>query len=220
MSQKRLSNVALLVLTILISASCISCTAQETTEFDSKDVQNPTIIKAELDKDDLKAISNPAPVILENLSARQITSGFGWSNSPVSGLWDWNEGIDIDAKFCDPVYAFFGGVVINAELSKSKWILGKYVKILHDTSSLMMFSDSRKKGDMSNISTLYAHLDKIIVTKGQKIKRGDLIGYTGSTGKSSGPNLHFEIRFNDKPLDPESLFEKIGILSPGGNHAP
>ena len=54
--------------------------------------------------------------------------------------------------------------------------------------------------------TLYAHMDKILAKKGQKIKRGDVIGYLGNTGLSTGPHLHYEVRKNDKPIDPINFY--------------
>ena len=54
--------------------------------------------------------------------------------------------------------------------------------------------------------TLYAHMDKILAKKGQKIKRGDVIGYLGNTGLSTGPHLHYEVRKNNKPIDPINFY--------------
>ena len=53
---------------------------------------------------------------------------------------------------------------------------------------------------------MYAHMEKILVKKGQKVKRGDVIGYLGNTGLSTGPHLHYEVRKNDKPIDPINFY--------------
>ena len=55
-------------------------------------------------------------------------------------------------------------------------------------------------------TTLYAHLYKIIVRKGQNVKRGDVIALVGNTGKSTGPHLHYEVRYQDKPVDPRNFY--------------
>lgn len=87
----------------------------------------------------------------------------------------------------DPIYATGNGVVIESKFDKG---YGRHVVIDHGFS----------------YKTLYAHMDKILAKKGQKIKRGDVIGYLGNTGLSTGPHLHYEVRKNDKPIDPINFY--------------
>ncbi len=103
-----------------------------------------------------------------------------------------HKGVDIKLNLGDPVKAAFDGVVRIA-LNNRKGF-GKLVVIRH----------------YNGFETYYAHLSKILVEPGQKIKAGELIGLGGSTGRSRGPHLHFELRYYDQAIDPEKLidFEK------------
>ena len=114
----------------------------------------------------------------------KITSKFGYRRDPFSGKIDFHRGIDIKAPYRTPVRATANGRVIYAG-----WLgpYGKTVVIKH------------KYG----YQTLYGHLSKIKVRAGQRVKEGQIIGYVGSTGRSTGPHLHYEIRRYGKLLDPE-----------------
>ncbi|NCQ54738.1 MAG: hypothetical protein COU65_00470 [Candidatus Pacebacteria bacterium CG10_big_fil_rev_8_21_14_0_10_42_12] len=108
-----------------------------------------------------------------------------------SGYQKFHTGIDIASprhRVGDPVTTFMDGTVIYA--GEIFWGYGKHIIIDH--------------GD--NITSVYAHLDRIFVYKGQEVKVGDTIGNMGSTGWSTGPHLHFEIRVYGIPVNPKSFF--------------
>jgi murein DD-endopeptidase MepM/ murein hydrolase activator NlpD len=112
-----------------------------------------------------------------------ITSRFGFRRHPIFRLRQFHQGVDVAAPMGAPVRAAFGGMVLYAG-----WFggYGKLVVIDH--------------GD--GFSTLYGHLSAIDVAPGQQVTRGQVIGVVGSTGYSTGPHLHFEIRQRGKPINP------------------
>lgn len=111
------------------------------------------------------------------------TAGFGMRKDPFSQGVEFHTGIDISCPSGRPVYATADGIVVEAKFTGG---LGKCILIFHGLG----------------ISTKYGHLSKIVVKEGQKIKRGTLVGYTGSTGRSTGPHLHYEVLLNGKPVNP------------------
>lgn len=113
----------------------------------------------------------------------QVTSGFGYRQHPMGGGTRFHRGVDIAAEYGTPIYAAQSGKVQHGD-----WygLMGKCVIIQH----------------ANDYSTYYAHCSRIVVTPGQWVKRGQLIAYIGSTGLSTGPHVHFEIRRNDVPLNP------------------
>ncbi|MEE8350541.1 MAG: M23 family metallopeptidase [Acidobacteriota bacterium] len=115
------------------------------------------------------------------------SGGFGYRKDPFNGKRDFHPGIDISAPRGNKVIATADGVVTTAG---RKYSYGKLVVLEH------------KFG----ISTRYGHLDRYSVERGQKVKRGDIIGYVGSTGRATGPHLHYEVRLNDRPLNPLRFF--------------
>jgi len=116
-------------------------------------------------------------------AVREITSPFGWRTHPIFGTQRYHSGIDIGADYGDLVSAADGGVVIFAD-----WMggYGKAVIIDHG------------KG----ISTLYGHNSELLVTEGQHVRKGEAISRVGSTGYSTGPHLHFEVRQDGSPVSP------------------
>jgi murein DD-endopeptidase MepM/ murein hydrolase activator NlpD len=112
-----------------------------------------------------------------------ITSPFGWRSNPFGGAPEFHQGLDIAAPTGTTVTAAAGGTVIMAQ-----WYggYGNYILIDHG----------------GGYSTGYGHLSAIYVSNGQAIARGQAIGAVGSTGESTGPHLHFEVRINGKPVDP------------------
>lgn len=112
-----------------------------------------------------------------------ITSPFGWRSNPFGGSPEFHQGLDIAAPSGTTVTAAAGGTVIMAQ-----WYggYGNYVLIDHG----------------GGYSTGYGHLSAIYVSQGQNVSRGQAIGAVGSTGQSTGPHLHFEVRINGKPVDP------------------
>ncbi len=111
----------------------------------------------------------------------RVWNGFG----PRGGRM--HKGVDISLKHGDPVRAAFDGVVRHA--ARNKHGFGNIVVIRH----------------FNGLETYYAHLSKINVKPGDQIRAGDTIGLGGSTGRSRGPHLHFEVRYFDKAFDPEKI---------------
>jgi len=112
-----------------------------------------------------------------------ISSPFGYRIDPFTGKRTFHRGIDIATNFGNQVVATADGSVIEAAYDK---FFGRTIIISHG----------------EGVVTQYCHLDKYIVKVGQRIKRGDLVGYVGKTGKALGPHLHYEIRINNTSVNP------------------
>ncbi|BBB31741.1 peptidase M23 [Thermotomaculum hydrothermale] len=112
-----------------------------------------------------------------------ITDGFGYRIDPFTGKRAFHKGIDISARRGTPVVAPADGIVTMAGKTKG---YGNFVVINHQ----------------NNLETRYGHLRDIFVKRGQIVKRGDVIGTVGNTGRSTGPHLHFEVRVNGKAVNP------------------
>lgn len=106
---------------------------------------------------------------------------------PVKGRRIFHKGVDLAAPYGEPVYSAGNGRVISAGYSPG---YGWFVRIRH-------------KG---GYSTLYAHMSRILVRKGETVRIGQRIGKVGSTGTSTGNHLHFELQKNGRPLDPVEWF--------------
>ncbi len=121
-----------------------------------------------------------------------ITSGFGWRRHPIFGSRRFHSGVDIAGPNRAPIKASNSGKVIH-----SGWYggYGKVVIINHG-----ILAEGTYKG--KKVSTLYAHMSRTDVEVGNYVKKGQIIGYEGSTGYSTGPHLHFEVRINGKPTNP------------------
>src|SRR5207237_5049361 len=116
--------------------------------------------------------------------AGPITSPYGYRTDPVTGATAFHSGIDIGASCGTPIKAAGTGSVITAGFNSGGY--GKMTLINHG----------------NGLSTLYGHQSSIIVSAGQGVTQGQVIGYVGSTGKSTGCHLHFEVRVNGNPVDP------------------
>lgn len=112
-----------------------------------------------------------------------ITSKFGYRTSPFTGRKEFHSGLDISNRSGTKVIATANGKVSYAA---AKMYIGKMVIIDHGHGRV----------------TKYGHLKKILVKRGQKIKRGDAIGLLGNTGRSTGPHVHYEVRLNGTPVNP------------------
>ncbi|MXP41603.1 peptidoglycan DD-metalloendopeptidase family protein [Altererythrobacter soli] len=134
----------------------------------------------------LREIGGPAafPTMLP-IAAASLTSGFGMRYHPIHGGSRFHSGIDLAAPAGSPLKATLGGVVKTAGWSGGYGLL---VTIAHG----------------GGVETRYAHLSRLNVTAGQAIEQGDVIGFVGSTGNSTGPHVHYEVRSNGAPLDPLS----------------
>ncbi|MEP7167454.1 MAG: M23 family metallopeptidase [Candidatus Woesebacteria bacterium] len=140
-------------------------------------------IKSPLNGSVIKKVTGPFSWPIDG----RITLEFGQSDLPYQIF---HTGIDIARKSGDPTHAFMKGKVIYAD--EISWGYGKHIII--------------DNGD--NISSLYGHLSKINVTKGQEVSQGQIIGLRGSTGWSTGPHLHFETRVFGIPVNPRVFLGK------------
>ncbi len=141
-----------------------------------------TTIEGSLKK--IEATSNPAflPTIWAHLG--KINNEFGFRRNPFGGRsYEFHAGMDIDGESGDIVVAPANGIVINAGWTGG---YGNMIEIDHG----------------NGLTTRYGHLSKIEVADGDLITRGQLIGLIGSTGRSTGPHLHYELRVNDKQINP------------------
>lgn len=131
--------------------------------------------------------SLPAIQPLENKDLRRVASGFGIRWHPIIKTRKMHFGMDFSAKTGTPIYATANGVIKRIS---SKGSFGKHIIINHGFG----------------YETLYAHMNRFATRKGQKVKRGEIIGYVGNTGMSAGPHLHYEIRKDGKRLDPINFY--------------
>ncbi|KFF18816.1 M23 family metallopeptidase [Flavobacterium hydatis] len=145
------------------------------------------ILKLASAKEDLlSAIPAIQPVQNENL--KRMVSGFGYRTDPFTKVRKMHEGMDFTAKVGTPVYATGDGVVDRADSNASGF--GNHVVIRHGFG----------------YETLYAHLSKYNCRAGQRVKRGDVIGYVGSTGRSEGPHCHYEVHKDGKVVNPLNFY--------------
>ncbi|MEO7538567.1 MAG: M23 family metallopeptidase [Pyrinomonadaceae bacterium] len=132
----------------------------------------------------LQTRSNPAylPTMWSHLG--KINNEFGFRRNPFGGrAYEFHPGMDIDGERGDVVIAPAGGNVIKAGYTGG---YGNMVEIDHG----------------NGLTTRYGHLSKIEASVGDTVTRGQLIAYIGSTGRSTGPHLHYELRLNDRPINP------------------
>lgn len=115
--------------------------------------------------------------------SKRLTSNFGYRSDPFSGRASFHAGIDIAGRTGDPIYAAGAGKVITTAKDGSH---GKYIVVEHP----------------GGLQTWYLHLSRIGVSTGDSVKKGQEIGSLGSTGRSTGPHLHFEIVKQGEPVDP------------------
>jgi murein DD-endopeptidase MepM/ murein hydrolase activator NlpD len=119
------------------------------------------------------------------LSSATLTSGFGMRRHPVLGGRRAHSGIDLAAPAGTPIFATSPGTVAIADRSGG---YGLMVALEHG----------------GGVETRYAHMSRIAVASGQQVRKGDVIGYVGSTGRSTGPHLHYEMRVNGRAMNPAS----------------
>ena len=134
----------------------------------------------------LKSI--PAIQPIKNEELKHMASGFGYRSDPFTKIRKFHNGMDFSAKSGTPIYATGDGIVEKADGTVSGF--GNHIEINHGYGYM----------------TLYAHLSKYKVRAGQKVKRGDIIGYVGSTGRSEAPHLHYEVHKNGKVVNPLNFY--------------
>lgn len=134
----------------------------------------------------LSAIPAIQPVKNEDL--KRMASGFGYRSDPFTKVRKMHQGMDFTAATGTPIYATGDGVVKNADNSLSGY--GNHIQIVHGFGYL----------------TLYGHLSRYNVRPGQRVKRGDVIGFVGSTGRSQAPHLHYEVHKDGQPVNPINFY--------------
>ena len=122
------------------------------------------------------------------IDAMKLSSAYGMRVHPVTGRLARHNGIDIPAPHGTPIYATADGTVGRAQRLGG---YGLYVEVEHG----------------NNIQTRYGHMSSYIVAAGQRVKKGDILGYVGSTGRSTGNHLHYEVRIAGTPVNPIPFVE-------------
>ena len=145
------------------------------------------ILKLAKEKNNLLA-SIPAIQPVRNENLKRMASGFGYRTDPFTKARKMHEGMDFTSKTGTPVFATGDGVVAQADNTASGY--GNHIVIRHGYG----------------YETLYAHLSKYKCRPGQRIKRGDIIGLVGSTGRSEAPHLHYEVHKNGKVVNPLNFY--------------
>ncbi len=135
-------------------------------------------------QDSEKMVSIPS---IRPMEGGYMTSGFGYRKDPFDGKIRFHYGQDISARSGTPVYAPADGVVMEARYRGG---FGKVIKVNHGHGYV----------------THFGHLNEFNVNKGQTIKRGELIGTVGNTGRSTGPHLHYEVHYYNTPQNPLDYF--------------
>jgi murein DD-endopeptidase MepM/ murein hydrolase activator NlpD len=134
----------------------------------------------------LAAIPAIQPIRNENL--KRMASGFGYRSDPFTKARKFHEGMDFTAKTGTPVFASGDGIVSRADNTASGF--GNHIVIRHGFG----------------YETLYGHLSRYKARVGQYVKRGDVIGYVGSTGRSEAPHLHYEVHKNGNVVNPLNFY--------------
>ena len=133
--------------------------------------------------------SSPVPAVtiaipsIMPLAAAKLTSNYGMRTHPVIGGRRNHKGVDLAAPTGTPVFATAEGIVSRADHYSS---YGLYISLQHGAA----------------LETRYAHMSRLAVAAGQRVSKGDVIGYVGSTGRSTGPHLHYEVRMDGVAVNP------------------
>ncbi|RTL11381.1 MAG: M23 family metallopeptidase [Flavobacteriaceae bacterium] len=130
----------------------------------------------------------PAIQPVKNEDLKQMASGYGYRSDPFTKIRKFHYGMDFTARTGTPIYATGDGVVYKADGSLSGY--GNHIEINHGFG----------------YKTLYAHLSKYNCRPGQRVKRGDIIGYVGSTGRSQAPHLHYEVFKGSERVNPLNFY--------------
>ncbi len=131
-------------------------------------------------------------------SAQQVTSTFGTRSDPFHGKKRMHAGVDMGAKTGTPVYATGDGIIRRSRVAGG---YGNLVEIDHGFG----------------YQTRYGHLSRLLVAEGSFVRRGQMVGLVGSTGRSTGPHLHYEVRIGGKPVDPTKYMQIVFTRQPDWN---
>ncbi len=138
------------------------------------------------------------PSLIPVSSSRAMSSGFGMRVHPVLGGMRSHKGIDLPATTGTPIHASADGVV-----GKADWFggYGLFVELQHGGS----------------METRYGHMSRIAVAEGQRVRKGDVIGYVGSTGRSTGAHLHYEVRIAGEAVNPVPYMQTVAPSAATGS---
>lgn len=159
-------------------------------------IQSKSLDEIELLAKNNESLLSSIPTIqpISNSDLKRMASGFGWRTDPFTKKRKRHWGMDFSAERGSPIYATGDGKISRADNTAAGF--GNHVRIEHGFGYV----------------SIYAHMDKISVRKGNRVKRGDIIGYVGSSGRSVAPHLHYEITKDGKKIDPINFYH--GNLSP------
>ena len=142
--------------------------------------------------EELRSLMKSLPLSVP-LDYYQLESRFGPRHDPFNRRSSFHTGIDLSAPYMSPVHATAAGIVTYAGYVSD---YGKVVETDHG----------------NGIATLYAHLHRYIVSVGQRVAEHEQVGFLGSSGRSSGPHVHYEVRVNDEPQDPEKFIGLARVI--------
>ena len=165
-----------------IAKTLNNITARAAYQFESYDAIGK-LIKNQGDK----LVSIPAIQPLSNQDLTRIASGFGVRIHPIYGIAKMHNGLDFTAPQGTPIYATGDGIVTTSGVGNGT---GNHVIINHGYG----------------YETVYMHMVRIKAKVGQRVKRGEVIGWVGNTGASTGPHCHYEVHINGEPVDPVYFF--------------
>lgn len=137
----------------------------------------------------IKTLASSRSMLNHPLPRMKITSKFGIRRHPISGRIKGHTGVDLSASIGTPIRAAASGVIVRASYYSG---YGRYIKIKHQ----------------GTINTAYGHLSRIVVRNGQHVSQGQIIGYTGNSGYSTGPHLHYEVMKNGRFVNPMSFVKQ------------
>lgn len=158
-------------------------------QLNIQDASLDTLMQSAMERDKFWA-SIPAIQPVENKDLRRLSTVFGMRLHPIYKKWMAHKGFDFMGKTGVPIYATGDGTIKLAQMTYGGF--GKLVVINHGY----------------NYETRYAHLHSFTVMHGQKVKRGELIGYMGNSGRSAGPHLHYEVLKDGVQVNPIGFFER------------
>ena len=159
-------------------------------------IQSKSLDEIELLAKNNESLLSSIPTIqpISNSDLKRMASGFGWRTDPFTKKRKRHWGMDFSAERGSPIYATGDGKISRADNKAAGF--GNHVRIDHGFGYV----------------SIYAHMDNISVRRGNRVKRGDIIGYVGSSGRSVAPHLHYEITKDGKKIDPINFYH--GNLSP------
>ena len=154
--------------------------------------------KGLIDFFDKKGFSARKPLMLTPIDGARLSSGYGKRRHPILGYTEMHRGLDFAAPRGTPIYSAGDGIIVER---RRRGFYGKFIRVRHN----------------SRFETAYAHLSsyKRGVVVGKRVRQGQVIGFVGSTGRSTGPHLHYEVRRNGKAVNPRRIKMPSGIKLKG-----